>query len=49
MKEKFEKAIKELKLKEEDIKEISYVNMEKICKIVNCDMLDLMEYLRYER
>lgn len=49
MKERIEKAIKELNLTEEEVKHILYTNMEKICKIANVDMLDLMKYLRYER
>lgn len=49
MKERIEQAIKELKLTESELDSISLGNMEKICKLANCKMLDLMKYLRYER
>ena len=49
MKKRIEEAIKKLNLKEEELKQITYGNMEKICKMAKVDMLDLMKYLRYER
>lgn len=49
MKERIEEVIKELKLTEEELDHITLGNMEKICKLAKCDMLDLMYYLRYER
>ena len=47
--ERIDKAIKELKLKESEIVSISVGNMDRICKMANVKMLDLMYYLRYER
>ena len=47
--ERIEKAIKQLKLTENELNSISTGNMDKICKIANCKTLDLMWYLRYER
>lgn len=49
MKNKIEKAIKQLKLKEEEVKVISYNNMQSICKLAKVDMVNLMFYLRYQR
>ena len=49
MKNKIEKAIKQLKLTEKDLDVISYGNMKEICKLAKVDMLDLMKYLRYGR
>lgn len=49
MKNKIERAIKQLKLKEEEVKVISYSNLKEICKLAKVDILDLMYYLRYER
>ena len=49
MKKNIENAIKKLNLNEEQLNEITYVNMKKICEMAKIDMLDLMKYLRYER
>ena len=49
MEKRIENAIKQLKLKQEDIDIISYVNMKTICKLAKVNMVDLMYYLRYER
>lgn len=46
---RIEQAIKMLNLKEEELDEITYGNMRKICEIAKVDLLDLMTYLRYER
>lgn len=49
VKERIIKAIEELKLTKEELDIISIGNMDKICAIAKCEMLDLMYYLRYER
>lgn len=47
--QKIKKAIKQLNLKEKDLDLISITNMNKICDIVGCDLINLMYYLRFER
>lgn len=49
MKKRIIEAIKELKLTEKDLDCITFENLNKICMIAKCSMIDLMKYLRYER
>lgn len=44
--ERIENAIRELKLSENEIKVISFKNLNKICEIANVEFLELMIYLR---
>lgn len=48
-KERIIKVIKELKLSDNELKTITYGDMEKISTLARVDVLDLMWYLRYER
>lgn len=49
IKERITLAIKQMNLSNDELKSITYGNMEKLCSLAKVDMLDLMWYLRYER
>ena len=44
-----EGAIEELGLTQEEIDRITLKNLEKICEMARCDLLELMDYLRFKR
>ena len=49
IKKNIKEAIEKLNLKKEELDSITYGNLNKISTIANVDILEVMEYLRYER
>jgi len=49
LKERIIKAIYNLDLKEEQLDVITLEDMKNICKLAKCEMIELMEFLRFEK